>query len=224
MKIDLHVHTSEDSRCGKVPGEEMVRLYKEAGYDAICITNHFTSGTADSFKKYGQFDFIKVFDTGFEIARKEGERIGLRVFKGYELRCDKNTNDYLIYDLPKFVIDNVREIMTLDNKEFLTVLRQNGVKIFQAHPFRNNITVTDPSLIDGIEVFNGSHKGDYRDTMAKTWANAHPHLIQVSGSDAHRDTSVGRGGIITDRDVKNNDDLLDTLVSRDFTLVRNYDR
>ena len=33
MKLDLHVHTSEVSGCGRVPAAEMARLYHEAGYD-----------------------------------------------------------------------------------------------------------------------------------------------------------------------------------------------
>ena len=40
-KVDTHVHTCEVSRCGHVPGAEMARLYIQAGYDAILITDHF---------------------------------------------------------------------------------------------------------------------------------------------------------------------------------------
>ena len=45
MKIDVHVHTSEVSGCGQLPGAEMARLYKQAGYDAIVITDHLIAGT-----------------------------------------------------------------------------------------------------------------------------------------------------------------------------------
>lgn len=44
MKIELHMHTSEVSSCGKVPAAEMVRLYKEMGYDAITVTDHLIAG------------------------------------------------------------------------------------------------------------------------------------------------------------------------------------
>ena len=36
-RYDTHVHTCEVSPCGKVPAEEMVRLYREAGYQGIII-------------------------------------------------------------------------------------------------------------------------------------------------------------------------------------------
>ena len=45
MKIDVHVHTSEVSGCGQLPGAEMARLYKQAGYDAIVITVPRSGGT-----------------------------------------------------------------------------------------------------------------------------------------------------------------------------------
>ena len=87
MKIDLHVHTSEGSRCGKLSAKEVVALYKEAGYDAICITNHFSPYTVGWYAKQGNFDFVKTFQNAYELAREEGEKVGLRVFLGYELRC-----------------------------------------------------------------------------------------------------------------------------------------
>ena len=45
FKIDMHVHTSESSLCGKSPAEEMVKAYKAKGYDAIAITDHFVNGS-----------------------------------------------------------------------------------------------------------------------------------------------------------------------------------
>ena len=39
--VQLHLHTSETSRCGEAPAVEMVRACKTAGYDLIAITDHF---------------------------------------------------------------------------------------------------------------------------------------------------------------------------------------
>jgi len=44
-KYDTHVHTKEVSPCGKVPAIEVVKLYKDAGYHGIVITDHY----CDSF-------------------------------------------------------------------------------------------------------------------------------------------------------------------------------
>ena len=38
-KVGLHIHTTESD--GKVSPEESARIYKEAGFDAIAITDHW---------------------------------------------------------------------------------------------------------------------------------------------------------------------------------------
>ena len=221
MKIDLHVHTSEVSACGKLPAVEMVRLYKEAGYDAICITNHFTLSTATSHAKKGRFDFVQWYDYGYRLAKEEGDRIGLKVFKGYEMRCNQYDNDFLVYHLPDNLLENATALLSLPQREFLKVLRDNGVKIFQAHPFRNSITVTDPALIDGIEEYNGSNGPGDKNDMAQIWAKHYSHLIPISGSDAHSAPAVGKGGIETDEEVNDVFDLLSVLERRNYTLIKN---
>ena len=45
---EMHFHTSEISVCGRVPAAEGVRAYKEKGYDALVVTDHFHSDYFDS--------------------------------------------------------------------------------------------------------------------------------------------------------------------------------
>ena len=186
MKIDLHVHTSEVSRCGKLPARDVVNIYKELGYDAICITNHFSTYTKGALRAKGHLDFIKAFEDGYQLARAEGEKIGLLVFRGYEFRCNRHDNDFLIYHLPSDLLEKFDEIVNLPITDCLKQLRNNGVKIYQAQPFRTNSTLIDPSLLDGIEIFNGSNGISPINDMAKIWAKAHPHLRGISGSDCHQ--------------------------------------
>lgn len=222
MKIDLHVHTQEVSRCGKITAKEAVNLYKEAGYDAICITNHFSEYTKNYHRSLGRLDWIKVFNEGYQLAKEEGERVGLRVFKGYEFRCNKNDNDFLLYDLPTSIVENIDVMFNLPIKDCLKVLRENGVKIYQAHPFRNNTTVIDPALLDGVEIYNASNGRGYINDMAKVWAKEYPHLHGISGSDCHTSNNIGYGGIITSRDVKNERELIDCIQSGDYTIIERY--
>ena len=83
MKIDLHVHTKEISLCAHVSAEETVRMYKEAGYGAIVITNHFSNDGVYHFSHNGRDDYYDAFVEGYELARAEGERIGLTVLLGF---------------------------------------------------------------------------------------------------------------------------------------------
>ena len=42
MKVDTHTHTSGVSFCSEVSPEEYAALYKEAGYGAVILTNHYS--------------------------------------------------------------------------------------------------------------------------------------------------------------------------------------
>lgn len=45
-KYDLHVHTSSVSPCAHVAAEEVVKLYQQAGYQGVVITDHFCSASS----------------------------------------------------------------------------------------------------------------------------------------------------------------------------------
>ena len=222
MKIDLHVHTSEISACGKLPAQDVVNIYKGLEYDAICITNHFSTYTKGWHQARGRLDFLKTFEEGYQLAKYEGEKIGLKVFRGYEFRCNRNDNDFLLYHLPDDVLENINLIFDLPIKDCLSVLRAHGVKIYQAHPFRNNTTLINPDQLDGIEIFNGSNGQGPINDMAKLWAQTHPHLRGISGSDCHQAHQAGRGGIITNYDIKNELELIDCIQNGDYTIMENW--
>ena len=40
-KLEMHLHTKGNSPCGHTPPSEIIKVYKEAGYDGIVCTNHF---------------------------------------------------------------------------------------------------------------------------------------------------------------------------------------
>ena len=56
---------------------------------------------------------------------------------------------------------------------------------------------------------------------AEQWARENDKLM-VSGSDFHVPSHLARGGIITDKPIKNNADLLATLKSMDFEMIKTY--
>ena len=48
-KYELHAHTAECDLAARVGARDMVRLYKEAGYDGIVITDHYFQTFFDWF-------------------------------------------------------------------------------------------------------------------------------------------------------------------------------
>ena len=56
-----------------------------------------------------------------------------------------------------------------------------------------------------------------QETLAQ--AEADPRMIRISGSDFHQIPDLARGGIVTDRDVRTNADLLACLRSGEYELI-----
>ena len=41
-KYEMHCHTGPVSQCGRVKPKEIMRLYREAGYSGIVLTDHYS--------------------------------------------------------------------------------------------------------------------------------------------------------------------------------------
>ena len=218
MKIDLHVHTSEISLCGHVSAADTVKLYKEAGYGAIVVTNHFSADGIYHFAHQGRNDYFDAYYEGYELARKAGQECGLTVLNGYELRFRRNCNDYLVYGMPDEIARDYDRIFDMGPREFSKLAQDNSFLFYQAHPFRNGMTVVDPRHLFGIEVNNGNPRHDSRNPIAKAWAERFS-LRTISGSDFHQVEDLARGGIETDENVQTMDDLVRVLTSGNYTLI-----
>ena len=73
---ETHMHTCQASACGKATGREQARVYKEAGFTGIIITDHFFGGNTAVNRELPWEERIDLFFRGYEDAREEGERIG----------------------------------------------------------------------------------------------------------------------------------------------------
>ena len=212
MKIDLHIHTSEISQCGHLSCEKVIDLYAAANYDAIVITNHFNRDTAEYFARQGVNDFNKIYHDVLRYAAEFGKARGLLVLGAYEVRFDENSNDYLVFGMNELLCRNYTDIFAMTPAEFSQFSRQHGLLFYQAHPFRNNMTVVKPELLFGIEVTNTHPRHDNRNDIAALWAKKYC-LHQIAGSDCHRVEDVGTSAIFTNHPVKNMKDLIYVLAN-----------
>ena len=193
--FDTHVHTAESSTCGEIPAKDMVEYYRQNGYDGIIITDHFKPFGED--KRYGQLDWVGRVNgqwLGYEIA-KECETEDFTVLKGVELRFKGHDNDYLVFGADKqFYLDHP-DITETSLSHFRKVIDEYGdILIFHAHPFRNGMTVVNPYLLDGIEVYNGNASHNSRNSVAYEWAKASGRLM-LSGTDNHEPFRSTPGGV-----------------------------
>ena len=220
-KYELHAHTAECDRVAQHSGAEIVRLYADAGYNGMVITDHYFSLFYKWFKdEFCPSDHKSIIDRylrGYHSARNEAERIGFSLLCGAEVRFDNTPNDYLIYGLEEDDLYTLPLLNRLKNlPELISVLPDHAV-IVQAHPFRVNMTVTDPELLFGVEVHNG-RTSPFRNELALTYAR-HYGKVMTSGSDFHKLKDLAKGGIATPRTVTCSAELVELLKSGDYSLI-----
>lgn len=193
--FDTHIHTKEASSCSRVYAADIVKRYKELGYDGLVITDHFS---ASQFSHHGNTysEQVQKYLSGYRAA-KEYEDENFHIILGMELRFLENDNDYLVYGFDEEFVINNDLTRYKDPEEFRPVVEENNLIIFQAHPFRIGMTVTDPELLDGVEVYNGHGDHYSRNKIANKWADLHS-LRKLSGSDFHGNITLEPGGVYFD--------------------------
>ena len=219
---ETHCHTDESSSCGRIPGEETAKMYRDEGYAGIVITDHFNAPTYRHSGANSWDEFIDFNLHGYLEAKKM-ETADFKVFHGLEMRFTKdNDNDYLVFGATEEYLRSHPFIYDFDDfDKFYEMAKKDGLLVFQAHPFRDNMTVTRPEFLDGIEVFNGNKRHDSRCDIALAWSKKF-NLRMLSGSDCHEYEDFARGGIVSDVKCETMDDFMKMLIDCNYSLKYNY--
>lgn len=216
---EAHFHTSDVSSCAHIAAEVAVELYKNAGYSGVVVTDHFSSDCfTNKYPGNTWKEKIDYFLTGYRNAKK-GETSSFSVMLGIELRFPENDNDYLVYGVDEQFLYEHEEIIKMTAKQFKKLAEQNQITVIQAHPFRINSNITNPRYIDGIEIYNGNKRHDSSNNMAELWAKKHG-FITTSGSDFHEYEDLARGGMISDKFIKDVKEFRSELLSGGFELKK----
>ncbi len=216
FKTEMHLHTSPVSMCGRASPEYVVDQYLRNDYSTIVVTNHFQ---ASFFEKHIKSGLNKTQIIDFYLSdyrRAKDYAMGrMNVLLGLEFRNIENDNDYLIYGIDEGFLYTVLDFTKCKLPEVCNLIHEYGGMIFQAHPFRNGIKVTDPRNLDGIEAGNFSFLRDDRNDVAEFWADKY-QLKKVYGTDYHLPKQMRGAGILTDLEIKTNEMLLDVLKKQSF--------
>lgn len=199
-KYDTHVHTSEASRCGRMTGAEMARFYKKHGYDGIFITDHFVNGSTRTTPDMSWEEKMRVFCSGYEAAKAEGDRIGLDVFFGIEFNYKQT--EILVYGLGADWLFSHPDCDKSDIREFSEIAHEAGAFIVHAHPFRQRPYIKAirlyPDCVDAVETVNAAHLEDMPHDRRAEWYASEFGLARTGGSDNHVENQVLLGGILTE--------------------------
>lgn len=219
---EMHYHTKNTSNCANIKAEDSVEYYINAGYDGIVVTDHLSSST---YMKYGRELLpwkkkVDFFLRGYKAAKKSAKgRINIILGMELRFRTSEGDNDYLVYGITEDFLYNTPELLNLNIKKFYEICQKNGFLVFQAHPFRFNMKVTNPQYLDGIEVFNGNPRHNANNDIAEMWAKKYDLLV-TSGSDYHELEDLGIGGIYFNKEIKDGKDLVKELKTRQYELKK----
>lgn len=219
-KIETHMHTKHVSRCGWLTAQELVEGYLEAGYGAVVVTDHYNRITYDllGVDPAGPGDRLTPFLEGWRLMREAGDKLGLRVFRGAEVRFDESANDYLLYGWRDDLLADPEAVFRMGIAAFAPIARAAGALIIQAHPYRRGCTPAIACYLDGVEVRNLHPRHKNHNSRAKEYARQFG-LIATSGSDCHRAEDIALGGILTDKLPSDSMAMARLLRSRNYTLL-----
>ena len=223
FKTELHCHSSIVSYCGHITPKEIVERYVAHGYTSLVLTDHINSATFLPKKYSGGEDWqerVDFFLSGYEALHREAAG-KLNVLLGAEVRVDEHSStDILLYGVTEEILREMEVVFDDDNLGFCKRAREMGLLVCQAHPFRNDIRVLNPEVLDGVEIYNGNPRIDSRNDIARLWAKRHG-LIATSGTDTHHADRPINGGIATDTAITSNEELLAILRSGNYRLLEN---
>ncbi len=211
FKTEAHLHTYPVSSCAKLTPAEQVRLFKEAGYDTIIVSDHFSPG---HFKKLGEgLSFEECVDKlcdAYLEAKAEGDKVGLTVLFSVELSFHKN--HYLLYGVTREFLKLREDIFDIDLDELYAHLKAHGITIIQAHSHRAGKCIPHPHHVDGFEINCCLRKENYNE---KTMQLAKEYDLPLTiGSDAHRPGDAGVSATLSEEKIESIEQYLDLVRSR----------
>lgn len=213
-KYELHCHTKEVSACGQVPAAELVRLYREKGYDGVVITDHYSGLTFPLLQKFQMRERVDNYLRGYRSAR-DAAADDFTVLLGMELRGYCSPIDFLVYGVSEQMLRESGNLLFRYSRRFYKTAQQYGALVVAAHPFRMRPFKANPRFIDGAEIFNGkeSPEGNQRTVQ---WAEQNGITLRTAGSDFHRTSHKNFSGILTETPIRTNEELLRILRTNAF--------
>lgn len=184
MKIDLHVHSSERSDCGKATEEAQIRAAIAAGLDALVFTDHW--------------QFVPLA----RLKRLNDQYAPFKIFGGIEVTADDE--DFIVVG----VRDAALEKSGYSYAELHARVRKQAGFIALAHPFRFHPDIRadiERFKPDAVEI-RSPHTSEAEEPRIREIA-ARLRLPLLCNSDAHTTDPIGKyfnvvgNGVVDERDL-----------------------
>lgn len=217
-RYETHCHCAQGSACSEISIKDMVHLYHENGYSGLCITDHFSGNSALSDDLTWKERIERHWEI-YEEGRKEGEKLGIKVFFGIEYSLVRFPgqlrrilgNDFVLLGLDKAWFLEQEGIFDLPPVETFQKIRAAGGFVIHAHPFLEAPWVDYirllPRSVDAVEVINGPMYPPNNES-ARQYAETYG-LLKTAGTDLHKaDDARFMSGVETDAPCETVQDLI----------------
>lgn len=199
MLIDLHVHTSRYSACGRGTPEEMVVGAIQVGLEALVFTEHNFLWPADDLASLqARFPQIKLL-RGIEVTSAEGD-------------------DFLVYGPTEPELFHAR----MEAGELIRRARESGGVVVLAHPYRYRPqapNIIEQYPIDGVEILSYNIL-NYAHPRACVLAER-LGAFRSAASDAHHPEALGLYAMQFARRPTDEEELAQAFRGRQFSLCAN---
>ena len=212
-KTELHCHTSPSSTCADFSVEETFKLYSEAGYTSICLTNHFQYNASGNYS-----DTIEALLSDYNKAVELSKEYSITPIFALELRFNEgNANDYLFYGTNPNEIEKIEKFLCGSLENFYKNYKNQNNILLQAHPFRDKNFPANPDFVDGIEVFNLHPGHNSRIGLAAKHAQKYGKIV-TAGTDFHHAGHHCLSAMLTKEPITDSFELARILKSGDYML------
>lgn len=208
-KTELHAHTKPASGCSEILPERMVEIYKNLGFETVVLTNHFVYSDEKNDGK------VEKLIADYDRTKEFGDKAGLNIVLGAEIRFSESINDYLVYGIDKDELYKINRLLGIGIKEFYKQYKNDRNVIVQAHPFRDGMQQVSLDGLDGYEVFN-MHPGHNSRVGFAAKAMCGYDGIITGGTDFHNMGHEGTCAMVTKVPITDSYLLAEVLKSGDY--------
>lgn len=212
---ETHMHTKQGSACGVSTGAEMARSLYEHGYSGAVVTDHFFNGNCRVDRTLPWDERVRQFVLGWEDCRDEGERLGLKIWFGFEYNW--RGAEFLIHGLTPAWLYAHPDCDRLTPQEFSALVHADGGFVVRAHPFREASYIPRgylfPNAVDAVEGHNGNgahFTHPWFDEKAFAYARQFGFPV-TAGTDVHSADGVFGMGMAFDRPLTSHADLIEQI-------------
>lgn len=203
IKIELHVHSLGGSWCAHASAAQIAERFKNEGYGAVMITNHYsercfmTEYPAKDFK--GKIDY---FFSLFDEVKSECEKVGLKAFCGTEVAVKPCGTEYVLVGFDRDFLYNNDYLFKLTQEQLFKLAEENNLFMYQPHPARHGVKFGNPEFMHGAEWFNSHLHHNNHNVLAEEFCKQNK-LIRVSGNDFHVPDQPLIGGALIPNSIDN---------------------